>query len=272
MFHHLADRPARSGWLALGALALLLSCPPGKLRPEDAPAAREREELAPDVRRVVTALINGGADQYNGGDPEGCCRLYESGLRVLRAALAGRPRLQRAIDDGLADAARKADSRDRAFALRAVLDAVKAGVGARKAEAPTAAAGFTLSREEKALLALTNAERKKAGQPALRPSERLFQAARAHSANMARQEVLAHTLDGEGPGERIRKAGYRATAWGENCAAGQPTPEEAISSWMNSEGHRKNLLGSQYTEVGLGVAVSSGGTPYYTQVFATPAE
>jgi uncharacterized protein YkwD len=216
-------------------------------------------------------LLTRGAELYNGGDPDACCRLFESTLLVLRPALADRPRVQQAIDDGLAAARQKADARDRAFFLRTVLDAITSEAGPRKAEALKPAVEFTLSREEQGVLDLTNAERKKAGLPALRPNEKLFQAARAHSANMARQEVLAHTLDEQGPGDRIRKAGYRASTWGENCAAGQRTPEEAISSWMNSEGHRQNLLGQQFTEIGLGVAGSGSGMRYWTQVFATPA-
>jgi uncharacterized protein YkwD len=262
------------GSLAPGVLALLLTSLAGGLRAVEGPTA-----LDTHLHKVVPVLINRGADLYNGGDPEACCQLYESSLLVLRPALADRPRLQQTVDKGLAEARKKTDVRERAFALRAVLDAIKSPrpdaapprTSSPKPDTPKTEAGFTLSEEEKALLDLTNAERKKAGVPELKPNEKLFQAARAHSANMARQERLSHILDDENPGDRLRKVGYRGATWGENCAAGQRTPEEAVSSWMNSEGHRQNLLNQQYTEVGLGIATSAGGTRYYTQVFGTPA-
>jgi len=275
MFRRIAVHPVRPGGLALGLMVLLLFAYPSGLRSEDDPAPQVAKSLDPHLRSVLAVLLNRGAELYNGGDPDASCRLFESTLLVLRPALADRPWAQKTIDDGLAKARHKADARDRAFFLRTVLDAITSEVGPRKTDAPKTdiqklTAEFTLSREEQAVLDLTNAERQKAGLAALKPNEKLFQAARGHSANMARQEVLAHTLDEQGPGERLRKAGYRASTWGENCAAGQRTPEEAVSSWMGSEGHRQNLLGQQFTEIGLGIAVSGSGTRYWTQVFGTP--
>lgn len=131
----------------------------------------------------------------------------------------------------------------------------------------TPAADFQLSREEQQLLDLTNKERADAGLAPLRPNRKLFQAAREHSANMARQEKLDHTLDEKGPSERIREAGYQGYNWGENIAYGMPTPAGAIQVWMNSEGHRGNILNSDYTEIGLGIVATDRGVRYYTQVF-----
>jgi uncharacterized protein YkwD len=65
-------------------------------------------------------------------------------------------------------------------------------------------------------------------------------------------------------------AGYASGTWGENIAAGQRTPAEVVSSWMNSEGHRANILNSQFTEIGIGMVPSGDGTPYWTLVFARP--
>jgi uncharacterized protein YkwD len=130
-----------------------------------------------------------------------------------------------------------------------------------------AEAKLTLSREEKAILVLTNVEREKAGLAALKPNEKLFGAARAHAANMARKEQLAHTLDDKSPADRLKEVGYDFSTMGENVAAGQRTPQEAMSSWMNSEGHRRNILGRQFKEIGIGIAVSDSGMRYYTQVF-----
>lgn len=120
-----------------------------------------------------------------------------------------------------------------------------------------------LLASERELLALVNKERASAGLAPLIPDPKLMRAARAHSANMAAQGRLDHTLDGKGPGERLAEVGYASSGWGENVAAGQRTPAEAMASWMSSHGHRGNILNGSFTEVGLGVS----GT-YWTQVFA----
>ena len=141
----------------------------------------------------------------------------------------------------------------------------------KKSKEPSKDADFELSKIEKAILELTNREREEAGLKPLRANEKLFRAARTHSANMARQGRLAHELDGSNPGTRLQAVGYKSFGWGENCAAGQRSAGEAISSWMNSPGHRANLLGKQFAEIGIGVAEDAQGMRYYTQVFATPA-
>lgn len=132
----------------------------------------------------------------------------------------------------------------------------------------SAEVGFKLTTREKELLDLVNEQRQKAGLAALRANDKLFQAAREHTANMARQDSLEHTLDGKGPGERIRDKGYEGFGAGENIAAGQRTPAEAMDSWMNSPGHRANILGEDYNEIGIGIASHAQGMLYYTLVFA----
>jgi uncharacterized protein YkwD len=138
------------------------------------------------------------------------------------------------------------------------------------AAAQQPAARFAATRDERALLDLTNKERLSAGLPALVLSEKLTRAARAQSANMARQGQLCHTLDGKAPGDRLRDAGYRWSGCGENCAQGQRSPAEAVRCWLASPGHRATLLDSSYAETGFGVARGADGQPYYTQVFAAP--
>lgn len=127
-----------------------------------------------------------------------------------------------------------------------------------------------LSAEERELLALVNKERAAAGVSPLRADPKLMRAARAHAANMAAQGRLDHTLDGKGPGERLAEVGYAGSGWGENVAAGQRTPAEALASWMSSDGHRGNILNGSFTEVGLGVVRGANGGAYWTQVFGTP--
>jgi uncharacterized protein YkwD len=131
---------------------------------------------------------------------------------------------------------------------------------------------FRLSTEEQKLLELTNAERKKEKLPPLAPSPLLFKVARAHSANMARQEKMDHYLDGKKPKERVTESGYDWRYTGENLAFGDADVEleEIMQGWMKSEKHRDNIVSPRYTEIGLGLAKGEDGLIYYTQVFGTP--
>ncbi|KUJ68544.1 RNA polymerase [Streptomyces albus subsp. albus] len=116
---------------------------------------------------------------------------------------------------------------------------------------------------------LTNAERAKAGCAAVRPNDKLATAAQRHSDDMAARHYFDHTSpDGTGPGERITAAGYPWRTYGENIAAGQQSSQAVMDSWMNSSGHRQNILNCDVTEIGVGVNLGSGG-PLWTQVFAT---
>lgn len=136
------------------------------------------------------------------------------------------------------------------------------------------AKAFKLSDGEQKLLDLTNRERKKKELPALRPSPQLFQLARGHSANMAKQGKMEHTLDGKTPFDRLRESGYAFAQGGENIAAGdaEVTLATILKAWMDSPGHRENILLPEYTEIGLGLARDADGQIYYTQVFARPRE
>jgi uncharacterized protein YkwD len=130
--------------------------------------------------------------------------------------------------------------------------------------------GFLVSEEEKGVLDRTNAERKAAGLSEFVANEKLFQAARGHSMNMARKGQLNHTLDGKGMTERIRDAGYAFREAGENVAWNQRDAPNVVCTWMNSAGHRSNILNGNYTEIGIGVAINDRGERYWTQVFARP--
>ncbi len=129
---------------------------------------------------------------------------------------------------------------------------------------------FEMTPDEKAILELTNKEREKEKLPALKPNARLFQAARAHSQNMANQDWMLHELDGKGPGERIGAAGYRHHGYSENIAYGIRDLEKIMKMWMDSEVHRANILDKRRQEIGIGIAYNERDRPYYTQVFATP--
>jgi uncharacterized protein YkwD len=128
---------------------------------------------------------------------------------------------------------------------------------------------FEPSATEQEVIDLTNAERKKAGLPALTASPKLVKAARLHCANMANQGKLAHTLDEKTADQRVTDAGYKWTRSGENIAQGQRTPEEAVTSWMNSPAHRDNILTKEYSEIGVAVAEAKDGQKYWTMVLAS---
>jgi len=132
------------------------------------------------------------------------------------------------------------------------------------------AAGFTLTAEEQSVVDITNLERKKQNLPPLNLSPLLFQAARLHTANMVKQGKMEHVLDGKGPSDRVRAAGYQFALVGENVAEGQQSPDSVLDAWMNSPGHRANILKDGFTEIGVGVVRDSQGRPYWTQVFGRP--
>ena len=86
------------------------------------------------------------------------------------------------------------------------------------------------------MIDLVNVERAAEGLPPLSVDASLASAARAHSEDMGLQDYFSHTgLDGRSPADRIADAGYAWNYMGENIAAGQPTPEDVIDSWMASE-------------------------------------
>lgn len=128
-----------------------------------------------------------------------------------------------------------------------------------------------MSKEEKTLLELTNKERAKEELPPLTPNALLFQMAREHSANMAKQGKMSHELDGKGPAQRAKKVKYRYGRIGENVAWGSDgiTLKVIMKGWMDSPGHRANIMQKDYKEIGLGLATDDKGETYYTQVFGT---
>ncbi|MEU6065476.1 MULTISPECIES: sigma-70 family RNA polymerase sigma factor [Streptomyces] len=117
------------------------------------------------------------------------------------------------------------------------------------------------------VVALVNKERANAGCGPLTENAQLEKAAQAHSDDMAARNFFDHTNpDGADPGQRITAAGYRWSTYGENIAQGQQTPQSVMDSWMNSPGHRANILNCSFKEIGVGVHKGSGG-PWWTQDF-----
>ena len=121
---------------------------------------------------------------------------------------------------------------------------------------------------EQAQLALTNAARAEDGDAPLRCDVLMTTVARAHSQDMCDRRYFSHTNpDGLSPFERMRAAGVSYSAAAENIAQGQRTAEDVHTSWMNSPGHRANILNGAYGRIGIGLSECDG-RMYWTQVFA----
>jgi uncharacterized protein YkwD len=72
------------------------------------------------------------------------------------------------------------------------------------------------------------------------------------------------------PFNMMENFGLKFSAAGENIAYGQRTAQEVVTDWMNSSGHRANILSTAFTVVGVGAAKKSNGTMYWTQMFMKP--
>lgn len=119
------------------------------------------------------------------------------------------------------------------------------------------------------LFSLVNAQRGAAGIAPVGYSEELRWAAEGQSTYQARKQTMTHDGNG-GPGARISAQGYTASTWAENVAAGQRNPAEVMDAWMNSAGHRANILSPAVTEMGVAAVAGKDGVIYWTMVFASP--
>lgn len=114
---------------------------------------------------------------------------------------------------------------------------------------------------------LANRQRVVAGLPKLRRAKALNSAALQHSIDQAHRGSMSHTgSDGSDAGQRISRNGGKWRTWAENVASGYPTARSVVNGWMNSSGHRRNLLNPSMKRMSVAVAYSSNGTPYWTMV------
>lgn len=107
----------------------------------------------------------------------------------------------------------------------------------------------------------------------VRWNEALAEASRLHAEEMARHSYFSHSgRDGSDPAERVERAGYRYRATGENIAAGQMNPEDAVAGWIKSAAHCANLMNPAFTEMGAAFAVdpTSEMGVYWAQAFGAP--
>ncbi|WP_053217999.1 CAP domain-containing protein [Virgibacillus senegalensis] len=114
-------------------------------------------------------------------------------------------------------------------------------------------AGQELNEFEQQVVELTNQERAKQGLDPLEIDTELSKVAREKSADMAENGYFDHNSPTYGsPFDMMKQFGISYKTAGENIAKGQRTPEEVVNAWMNSDGHRKNILNGNFTHIGVG--------------------
>lgn len=124
------------------------------------------------------------------------------------------------------------------------------------------------STQAEQVLQLVNNERAKQGLNPLKMSEELRSIANLKSRDMADNNYFDHTSKTYGtPFQMLQDFGVHYTSAGENIAAGQRTPEEVMNSWMNSSGHRANILNKNFDTIGIGYYEGGSYGVYWTQLF-----
>ncbi|MDI7816928.1 CAP domain-containing protein [Clostridioides difficile] len=124
------------------------------------------------------------------------------------------------------------------------------------------------SAYQKEVVDLVNIERSKAGLNPLTLDSSVSNVATKKSQDMIDNNYFSHNSPTYGsPFDMLKKFGISYKTAGENIAMGQKTPKEVVNAWMNSEGHRKNILNPNFSKIGVGVAQKSGGSLYWTQIF-----
>ncbi|MBQ7646746.1 MAG: SafA/ExsA family spore coat assembly protein [Clostridia bacterium] len=123
----------------------------------------------------------------------------------------------------------------------------------------------TVSSYEAEVIRLVNEERQANGLHALKSDWELSRVARYKSQDMADKKYFSHTSPTYGsPFEMMKAFGISYRAAGENIAKGQRTPKEVVNAWMNSSGHRANILNKSFTTIGVGYVADGN---YWTQMF-----
>ena len=131
--------------------------------------------------------------------------------------------------------------------------------------AATTPASSSVSAFEQQVVQLTNQERAKNGLPALKLDVELSKVAREKSRDMQAKNYFSHTSPTYGsPFDMMKAYGISYKAAGENIAMGQRSPEEVVQAWMNSQGHRENIMNPNFTHIGIG-HITQGN--YWTQMF-----
>jgi uncharacterized protein YkwD len=131
-----------------------------------------------------------------------------------------------------------------------------------------------MSAQEQTIVDLVNQQRQQAGLGALQVSSQLVEEAQIQSTDMAELGVMDHVLPGSALPtlqDRAQYVGYNYSYLGENIAFNYPDDNSVMTAWMNSPGHRANILDPNFTQMGVGIVYDGQGEPYYTQEFGQPA-
>lgn len=121
---------------------------------------------------------------------------------------------------------------------------------------------------EEQVLTIVNQERSKAGLQPLKMDWELQRVARTKSCDMAQKNYFSHQSPTYGsPFDMMKQFGIKFKSAGENIASGQRTPEEVMKSWMNSPGHRENILKQDFTHIGVGYCKGGSYGHMWTQMF-----
>ena len=138
----------------------------------------------------------------------------------------------------------------------------------QKVNIPEAAPLKTLEDE---VVRLVNVERSKNGLPALGNNWQVARVARTKSQDMIDKNYFSHQSPTYGsPFNMMENFGIKFSSGAENIAYGQKTAAEVMNGWMNSAGHRANILSRNITQIGVGCAKKANGTLYWTQMFIKP--
>lgn len=117
-----------------------------------------------------------------------------------------------------------------------------------------------------------NQERATAGVAPVVPSTALEDQAEEYACEMISQNFFAHEnpVTGSTLKDRAAEFNYQYLVIGENLAAGQQSPQEVMTAWMNSPGHRANILDARFTELGVSVRIGGQYGVYWVQEFGKP--
>ncbi|MCK9470897.1 MAG: CAP domain-containing protein [Bacilli bacterium] len=129
-------------------------------------------------------------------------------------------------------------------------------------------AGSTYRDMEQEIIRLVNQERQNRGLSPLSENWEISRVARIKSQDMIDYNYFSHNSPVYGtPFKMLSDFGIKFTQAAENIASGQTSAQQVMNSWMNSSGHRANILNSNFNQIGVGVARASNGTYYFTQIF-----
>lgn len=148
-------------------------------------------------------------------------------------------------------------------------EGTKPETGNKPEEGTKPETGTQQAGQKAQVVSLVNKERAAAGLKSLTSDSQIAAVAQKKAEDMAKNGYFSHTSPTYGSAfDMLKAAGISYRSAGENIAKGQKTAQVVMNGWMNSSGHRANILSSSYTKIGVGYAVDAKGTPYWVQIFA----